>query len=144
MIYVAKHTTIPVPRVYAIYQRKEDEKNITYNLMEYVPGKSLMDLWSDIDQTRKTSIARTLRTYIDQLRQLKHPGYFGTIHGGPPNINLFMQDDITGPLKSEREFVDAIIRSYATELGPRGAHKVRYYQRVFPTIFNGDKSRILT
>ncbi|KAK2692927.1 hypothetical protein QWA68_007062 [Fusarium oxysporum] len=140
MLYVAKHTTIPVTRVYAIYQRKEDKKTITYILMEYIPGKSLMDLWSDIDPTRKTSIARTLRTYFDQLRQLKHPEYFGTIHGGPPNIHLFMQDDITGPLKSEREFVDAIIRSYAIELGPRGAQKVRYYQLVLPAIFNGDNS----
>ncbi|EXL68358.1 hypothetical protein FOPG_15582 [Fusarium oxysporum f. sp. conglutinans race 2 54008] len=57
MLYVAKHTTIPVTRVYAIYQRKEDKKTITYILMGYIPGKSLMDLWSDIDPTRKTSIA---------------------------------------------------------------------------------------
>ncbi|KAJ4030456.1 hypothetical protein NW761_000143 [Fusarium oxysporum] len=112
--------------------------------MEYIPGKLRMDLWSDIDPTRKTSIARTLRTYFDQLRQLKHPGYFGTIHGGPPNIHLFMQDDITEPLKSEREFVDAIIRSYAIELGPRGAQKVRYYQRVLPAIFNGDNSSVFS
>ncbi|KAJ0140963.1 Uncharacterized protein HZ326_16162 [Fusarium oxysporum f. sp. albedinis] len=110
MLYVAKHTTIPVPRVYAIYQRKENKKTITYILMEYIPGKSLVDLWCDID-----------------------------CHG-LPNINLFMQDDITGPLKSEREFVDVIIRSYAIELGPRGAHKVRYYQRLFPAIFDGDNN----
>ncbi|EMT72778.1 hypothetical protein FOC4_g10004260 [Fusarium odoratissimum] len=144
MLYVAKHTTIPVTRVYAIYQRKEDKTTITYILMEYIPGKSLMDLWSDIDPTRKTSTARTLRTYFDQLRQLKLPGYFGTIHGGLPNIHLFLQDDITGPLKSEREFVDAIVRSYAIELGPRGAQKVRYYQRVFPAIFNGDNSSVFS
>lgn len=49
MLYVAKHTTIPVPRVYAIYQRKENKKTITYILMEYIPGKSLVDLWCDID-----------------------------------------------------------------------------------------------
>ncbi|EWZ45898.1 kinase-like domain-containing protein [Fusarium oxysporum Fo47] len=144
MLYVAKHTTIPVPRFYTIYQRKEGKKTITCILMEYIPGKSLMDLWSDIEPTCKASIARTLRTYFDELRQLKHPGHFGTTHGGPPNIHLFMQDDITGPLKSEREFVDAIIRSYAIELGPRGAQKVRYYQRAFPAIFNGDNSPVFS
>ncbi|KAK2480694.1 hypothetical protein H9L39_06333 [Fusarium oxysporum f. sp. albedinis] len=98
MLYVAKHTTIPVPRVYAIYQRKENKKTITYILMEYIPGKSLVDLC------------------------------------GLPNINLFMQDDITGPLKSEREFVDVIIRSYAIELGPRGAHKVRTLVKLWMSI----------
>ncbi|SCO84218.1 uncharacterized protein FRV6_08345 [Fusarium oxysporum] len=51
MLYVAKHTTKPVTRVYAIYQRKEDKKTITYILMEYILGKSLMGLWSDIDPT---------------------------------------------------------------------------------------------
>ncbi|KNB17217.1 hypothetical protein FOXG_15324 [Fusarium oxysporum f. sp. lycopersici 4287] len=86
MLYVAKHTTIPVPRVYAIYRRKEDKKIITCILMEYIPG----------------------------------------------------------PLKSEREFVDAIIQSYAIQLGPRGAQKVRYYQRVLPAIFNGDNSSIFS
>ncbi|KAJ4040689.1 hypothetical protein NW753_010115 [Fusarium oxysporum] len=75
---------------------------------------------------------------------IETPWVLGTIHGGLPNIQLFMQDDITGPLKSEREFVDAIVRSYAIQLGPRGAQKVRYYQRVLPAIFNGDNSSVFS
>jgi aminoglycoside phosphotransferase len=70
MLYVARYTTIPVPKVYGMYQRNVKEKTITYILMKYIPGKSLVDLRDELDQTRKTSIARTLRSYFDQLRQL--------------------------------------------------------------------------
>ncbi|KAM5513784.1 monocarboxylate permease-like protein [Fusarium oxysporum f. sp. phaseoli] len=90
-----------------------------------IQQRFIMKFGRDVRPIEANNMLYVAKHTTKPLRQLKHPEYFGTIHGGPPNIHLFMQDDITGPLKSEREFVDAIIRSYAIELGPRGAQKVR-------------------
>lgn len=38
MLYVAKATTVPVPKVYAIYQRREKQSTVTYIVMQYVQG----------------------------------------------------------------------------------------------------------
>ena len=64
MLYVTKSTTIPIPKVYAIYQRLTGNKAIPYILMLYVPGERFMNIWSSLDQARKTAIARTLWTYL--------------------------------------------------------------------------------
>jgi hypothetical protein len=85
MLYVAKSTTVPIPKVYAIYQSydKHKQKIATYIIIQYVQRKTLLDLWANIEQDRKPSIAQTLRTYFDQLRRLEPPGCFGNIDGGP-------------------------------------------------------------
>ncbi|KAI1127836.1 kinase-like domain-containing protein [Nemania abortiva] len=115
VLFVTKSTTIPVPKVYAIYQRQENSGLVTFIVMQYIPGVTLQDLWGSLDETRKTSIAKTLQTYFDQLRGLQHPGYFGN-----------------------NELVDWVIRMYSSEVGERMAHKIRYYQHVLPTVLHGD------
>jgi hypothetical protein len=62
MLYVAKSTTVPIPKVYAIYQRYDEQMGeiVTYIIMQYVQGKTLLSLWSSLDQDRKLSIAHTL------------------------------------------------------------------------------------
>lgn len=44
MLYVAKSTAVPVPEVYAIYQRQEKQSVVTYIFMKYVPGTTLLNL----------------------------------------------------------------------------------------------------
>ncbi|KAK7413102.1 hypothetical protein QQX98_008050 [Neonectria punicea] len=148
MLYVAKSTTVPVPKVYAIYQRQEKQSIITYIAMQYVQGTTLSNLWGSLDQARKTSIAKTLRAYFDQLRQLKHPGFFGNINGGPPLDDIFSATRGTNEIKTsfatEDELIDWIIRIYSLETGERMAHKARYYQYVLPTVLRGDGTPIFT
>lgn len=148
MIYVAKFTTVPVPKVYAIYQRREEQSVVTYIVMQYVAGVTLMNLWGSLDQTRKTAMARTLRTYFDQLRQLNHPGYFGNITGGPPLDDLFLATEGAVEVKSsfttEDELIDCIVRIYSLETGERMTHKTRYYQHVLQTVLRGDGSPLFT
>jgi hypothetical protein len=149
MLYVAKHTSVVVPKVYAIYQRKEEDSVVTYILMQHIQGKALKDLWAELEQTRKTSIAKTLRTSFDQLGQLKHPGYFGDINGGPPLDDVFTGtqgglDNIESSFTNEEELINSIIRIYSLETGDRTANKVRYYQHVLPTILRSNGSPVFT
>ena len=144
MLFVAKSTTVPVPSVYAIYQRQEKQNVVTYILMQYVSGTTLLNLWSSLNQGSKTDIAMTLRTYLDQLRQLQHPGYFGNIKGGPPLDDMFLAmqgaHKVETSFATEEELIKCIIQNYDLETGERMAHKTRYYQHVLPTILRGDGS----
>lgn len=148
MLYVAKSTTVPVPKVYAIYQRREKQSVVTYIVMQYVQGTTLLNLWGSLDQARKTSIAETLRAYFDQLRQLKHPGFFGNIDGGPPLDDIFSATqgatEIKGSFATEDELIDWIIRIYSLETGERTAYKTRYYQHILPTVLRGGDTPIFT
>ncbi|KAM0235338.1 hypothetical protein ACHAP5_009733 [Fusarium lateritium] len=150
MLYVAKSTAVPVPKVYAIYQCYDERKKriTTYIVMQYVQGKTLVDLWGNLDQDRKLSIAQTLRTHFDQLRQLQHPGYFGNIDGGPPLDDLFSATQLAKDINSSFETVDQlaewILRIYTTETGERMAHKARYYQHVLPTALQSDSTPVFT
>ncbi|KAH6973817.1 hypothetical protein BKA56DRAFT_634745 [Ilyonectria sp. MPI-CAGE-AT-0026] len=138
MLYVAKSTAVPVPKVYAIYQRQEKQNVVTYIVMQY----------DSLDQVDKTVIAKTLRTYFDQLRQLQHPGYFGNIAGGPPLDELFSAtqgaNEVKTSFSTEDELVGCIIRMYLLETGERMAHKTRYYQHVLPTVLRSDDRPVFT
>ncbi|KAI8689370.1 APH domain-containing protein [Fusarium sp. Ph1] len=148
ILYVAKSTTVPVPKVYAIYQRREKQSVVTYIVMQFVQGTTLLNLWGSLDQARKTSIAKTLRAYFDQLRQLKHPAFFGNIDGGPPLDDIFSAiqgtNETRGSFATEDELIDWIIRIYSLETGERMAYKTRYYQHILPSVLRGDGTPIFT
>ncbi|KAM0415782.1 hypothetical protein ACHAPT_013243 [Fusarium lateritium] len=148
MLYVAESTTVPVPKVYAIYQSRDKQRIVTYIVMQHVQGITLLNLWGSLDEARKTSIAKTLRTYFDQLRQLEHPGYFGNINGGPPLDDIFsaMQsaDEIKASFATEAELIDWIIRVYSFQTSERMAHKARYYRHILPTVLRGDGIPVFT
>ncbi|KAF2115203.1 kinase-like domain-containing protein [Lophiotrema nucula] len=148
MLYVAKTTTVAVPKVYAIYQRQEEQSNFTYIVMQYVPGTTLLNLWGSLDQAQKTAIARTLRTYFNQLRQLQHQGYFGNIDGGPPLDDMFSATqgahEVKTSFATEDGLIDCIIRIYFLETGERMANKTRYYRHVLPTVLRSNKFPVFT
>ena len=148
MLYVAKETSVPVPKVYAIYQWREEGDVLTCIVMDYVPGTSLMSLWASLDPDRKAAIAKTLRTYFDELRQLQHPGYFGNLHHGPPLDDMFSATEGAQEVKSsfatEDELVACIIRVYELDGGERMAHRTEYYRHVLPGLLHGNGSPIFT
>ncbi|KAI6783581.1 uncharacterized protein J7T54_005610 [Emericellopsis cladophorae] len=90
----------------------------------------------------------TLRTYFHQLRQLQHPGYFGSIAGGPPLDDMFSVTQGAHEVKisfaTEDELTECIIRIRVTETGERMAHKTRYQQHILPTVLRGDSSPVFT
>ena len=77
MLFVKQSTTIPVPTVYKIY--KED--GITFLVMEHIPGKTLKEVWPKLPLIGKQTFTRQIRRYIQELRALPSPGYYGGISG---------------------------------------------------------------
>ncbi len=61
MMFVSKHTTIPVPQVFTIYQTTPtgQEEISTFIVMEYIPGSTLLSLWPTLTEADKLSITET-------------------------------------------------------------------------------------
>ncbi|KAL2751852.1 hypothetical protein ACRALDRAFT_213793 [Sodiomyces alcalophilus JCM 7366] len=72
MQYVAKHTTIPLPKVYAVHTTRE--KHI-YIEMEYIPGLDLDTAWrhGHLTPDQKKTIFADIKAYVSILRALPPP-----------------------------------------------------------------------
>lgn len=69
MQYVASHTTIPVPRIYAIHT-----KNIAiYIEMAYIPGDTLSTVWDSLSTDDRDTIFADIKKYVSCLRELPPP-----------------------------------------------------------------------
>ncbi len=82
MLFVQQSTSIPVPTVYALFFDRGSGMN--FIIMEYIPGMDLHDLWDDdFPQSIKEGIARTLKMYLEELRRIPSPDYYGGIWDQP-------------------------------------------------------------
>lgn len=106
--FVAAQTTIRVPKVFAAYVRDE----VTYIVMEYIPGETLETAWPTMSALEKQEVARRLRAYLKQLRRLKSP-YFGNLGCQPYEHGVFRLDagKSGGPFHTEASMVEAIFHA---------------------------------
>jgi aminoglycoside phosphotransferase (APT) family kinase protein len=91
MEFVAKHTSLPVPHVYAAYTygpfEERDEESFskydTYIFMEFIDGQTLEKEWPSLDNTAKSNIITELKAYFTQLRTIPGGTYIGSLDDGP-------------------------------------------------------------
>ncbi|GAB0137872.1 hypothetical protein EsDP_00006125 [Epichloe bromicola] len=70
MQYVASHTTIPVPRIYAVHT---EAKGSIYVEMAYVQGDDLDSAWSGLSTDQRDTIFADIKQHISSLRDLQPP-----------------------------------------------------------------------
>ncbi|KAH9916278.1 kinase-like domain-containing protein [Epithele typhae] len=72
---VFRHTTIPVPRVRrTLYPTVEGgHRDSTLTIMDRIPGRPLEQVWPTLSLLGKLRVACVLRSYIRQLRAIRHP-----------------------------------------------------------------------
>lgn len=68
--YVASHTTIPVPRIYAIHT---ESNGYIYLEMSYVHGDALDTAWAGLSPEERNSIFADIKQYLSSLRELPPP-----------------------------------------------------------------------
>ncbi|KAI0185726.1 kinase-like domain-containing protein [Xylaria flabelliformis] len=112
MLYVKQHTTIPVPKVYAIYTF--DEK--TMIIMEFIEGKTLDS--SIMSPQEFDAVGEQLRDQLNQLRQIPAPDWYGSIGRRPLlDVNSGRQ---YGPFDN---ISDMIEKNFDQEFGGGGSIK---------------------
>ncbi|PLB44965.1 hypothetical protein P170DRAFT_270844 [Aspergillus steynii IBT 23096] len=112
MILVRNQTSVPVPRVFNAYVIAE----IGFIVMEKIHGDELAET---LPRAVKKALARELRGYIQQWRQLRG-SFFGSVDGGPCQDVIFKhpwenREYDYGPFASREDFnigmVEALRRS---------------------------------
>jgi hypothetical protein len=91
MEFVARHTSLPVPQVYAAYtygpfEDRDEEwssKYDTYIFMDFVDGQTLEKEWSSLHDEAKSRIMTELKAYFAQLRAIPGGTYIGSLNDGP-------------------------------------------------------------
>jgi len=80
MLFIAKHTNIPVPRVYCAFTHK----GRTYIVMERMRGQCLAQRWFDLAPEAKQKMFGQLKNMIDEMRNLlpRETGAISNVDGG--------------------------------------------------------------
>ena len=83
MEFVAKHTTIPVPKVLAVL--KADDGITTYLVMNYIPAPTVEEAWPGLSPAEKEEVALELAKHLRQLHRLRpaSPAMLSGCNGGP-------------------------------------------------------------
>lgn len=81
MRFVAENTNIPVPKVYSSFEHKGQ----VYIVMERIDGRCLDHDWRQRTAESRARILDSLRSMIQQLRQIPAPAECGVsnVDGGP-------------------------------------------------------------
>lgn len=70
MQYVAEHTTVPVPRIFAVHTEKN---RFIYIEMAYVPGDTLEMAWAGLSTDQRTTVFADIKQQLSSLRELQPP-----------------------------------------------------------------------
>lgn len=112
MRYIAAKSTVPLPQVHATFS--EPESGLNFIVMDYLEGVSLQTLLPSLDLEEKLEISTQLKAIMDQLRQIKEPGYLGSIDHKPLVDGVFWTPDndrsVSGPFLNESELNKGILR----------------------------------
>jgi hypothetical protein len=77
MLFIRQSTSIPVPTVYALFN--DQETGMNFIVQKYILGKTLEGLWRSLETVEKEALVLQLRRYMDELRSIPSPGYYGGI-----------------------------------------------------------------
>ena len=139
MIFIRNTTSVPVPKIYALFKDVESGKN--YVIMERIRGDCLNSVWTLLDHDQKLAIALPIRACFIELRKLPSPDGYCSLDGKPLRDNLFYTGTaeeslkLEGPFKTEGELNDALIKKYLSS-GYLPVGKANYYRRAFPSVLN--------
>ncbi|KAH7140893.1 kinase-like domain-containing protein [Dactylonectria macrodidyma] len=149
MRFVREQTNIMVPRVFAVYQRSiGSNKDITYIVMEHIPGDTLEFLWNKLSASEKLNIASQLQKAFTSLRAIPHSGFFGGLGRSKLMDVVFRTDEpiptINGPFSTEDELIQGMIERYLQDCGTIMQQKADYYSRVLPKVLRGSDKPVFT
>ncbi|QDS77700.1 hypothetical protein FKW77_003856 [Venturia effusa] len=150
--FVAKHTSIPVPKVYHAFAYHGK----TYIIMERIRGETVAQKWRSLSETSKTSIFGQLRQMIDELRAVprKTTGV-ANLDGGPIHDDRLPRTSSWGPFDTVHDFLLALrnnitIEAFETQdhstLDPKAISDVqelvRFHESIVlpPVLTHGDLS----
>ncbi|KAF4336738.1 kinase-like domain protein [Fusarium beomiforme] len=102
MLFVARNTSTPVPKVYCSFKHNAR----VYILMERILGQDLSRDWTQRSEESKAEILAQLRAMIEELRSIAPPDGIGVanVDGGPIFDQRLPDKSFWGPFATIQEF----------------------------------------
>ncbi len=151
LLFVQQSTSVPVPRVYALFH--DDKTDMNFIVQEYIPGRLLASCWGKLSTAEKQSITSQLRHHMDELRSIPSPGYYGGVWRQPIQASLFAEhgplgmnrrphpdSTISGPHETEEAWTDAMWRFLDTSVESNSVFVpsfIPFLRRPYQAIFKG-------
>ncbi|KXJ84945.1 kinase-like domain-containing protein [Microdochium bolleyi] len=106
MRFVARHTSIPIPKVYCAFVHKGN----TYLVMSKLGGRMAWSGWQTRTEQSKSMILEQLRRMLVELRSVAPPAgtSVGGVCGGPLYDARLPSKPLWGPFCTMREFHEAL------------------------------------
>ncbi|KAL8713680.1 MAG: hypothetical protein Q9220_002206 [cf. Caloplaca sp. 1 TL-2023] len=101
--FIARHTSIPVSKIYCSFKKKGQ----VYLVTEWIEGHDIASGWRSRSEQSKTKLLDQLRHMITEMRQIPHPEHLGvaSVTGGPVHDGrLSDPKEIFGPFKTVADF----------------------------------------
>lgn len=143
MLFVQQSTNIRVPTVYALFNDQKTQNN--FIVQEYIPGRTLSQVWKDFDQSDKEATISQLRQYVNELRALSSPDYFGGVWRQPV-LDFYLTGGMDEgpfppvlPCETEEEWVEAMAQR-AQEVSRVVPSRFQWLKRMLHATFQGHNS----
>lgn len=142
MIFVGRETNIPVPKVYAMYERGDNR----FIVMERIHGSDLGARWKSFKEDEKASVLERVGGYLEDLRSVRPPQHAASHFGGiwrQPFFDVYVNPTALanhpdGPMESEREWVERLV---AAASAVRGSGEEVPAQFVAPLLASAEQGR---
>lgn len=129
MDYVRRNTSIPIPAIVEThFDGETSDKEHGWFIMQRLPGVQLDVAWPDMSETARGETIRQLRSYFEQMHQLRPPqgaGWIGSCSGGPVYDHRLDNRSACGPFSTVREFHDYLVAPVNRSPRPEWASKYR-------------------
>lgn len=102
MMFVKKHTNVPVPKIYMAFERK----GRVYIVMERIQATMLRSGWASRPAASQQKILQNLKAMIEEMRSIPPPKGTGVanVDGGPIYDERLPKTSLWGPFSSIDEF----------------------------------------
>ncbi|KAI0201968.1 kinase-like domain-containing protein [Astrocystis sublimbata] len=137
MLFVAQRTSIPVPKVYAIYTYSTRENGIeNMIIMEFIEGQTFYRSKGSLPNSKISLVVRQLRAQLEELRSILSPGYYGAI-GRRPLVNL-VADRQLAPCDTFQEFTEQCLDIvFRKRMGERFTNAKKFYKACLESVATG-------
>ena len=115
MLFIRETTSIPVPTVYALFE----ERGFKVLILEYIEGRDLRECWNSLPIVGKKTFTRQIQRYIQEMRSIPSPGYYGGIWGQDIRDPILTQEMTIGRVipgvlgrscQTEKEWCEMMLR----------------------------------
>ena len=146
MLFVQQSTSIPVPKVYALFHDKATKND--FIVMDYIPGRELKAVWDELSTAEKRTISLQLRRNLDELRSIPSPGYYGGIwrqvirdfyFTDTESIRPHPEPELSGPKETEEQWAEAMWQCLKKVVMVTGERELAMFRRHYHAIFKGHK-----